>query len=554
MGEPEKLGRYHVVGYLASGGMAEILLGKMLGPSGFERPVVIKRILPHHAKKEAFVDMFLDEARVVARIQHPNVVHVQELGKENDQLFMVMEYLEGESLLSLMRRAVRIGKPVDPMLAAWIVSQACAGLHAAHELCDDQGKPLGLVHRDVSPSNIFITYAGAVKLLDFGIAKFEQRTTDTEAGALKGKFPYMSPEQCHGKILDRRSDIFSLGTVLWETTLGRRLFARDSSFKSMKAITEDVIPSPRSVVPSYPEDLAAVCMKALNRARAERYATAADMQLALIDVTRNHGLAPLPAMALADLMLEFFPERMEQKRELLRRVKSGSQITHVPEPDVDVSVEVPTAFSSVGSLGSSTPMAVESQAMPAPTRRSKAPMIAALVAVMLVAAGAAWWASGDAAPTSAAASGSVRDSVADPDPAPGSVADPADSVADADPDPDPVADPDPDPDPGSEAESESESESVELTLRSSPAAEVLIDGESVGHTPLTLRVDRASVSSRVEFRAPGHVPETRLWVPFRDDALEVELRARRRRADMRDSPMAMEANDDMTGSPFRRFN
>ncbi len=532
VGEPEKLGRYHVVGHLASGGMAEILLGKLLGPSGFERPVVIKRILPHHASKEAFVDMFLDEARVVARIQHPNVVHVQELGKEDDQLFLVMEYLEGESLLSVMRRAVRIGKPVDRLLAAWIVSQACAGLHAAHELCDDEGKPLGLVHRDISPSNIFITYAGAVKLLDFGIAKFDQRTTDTEAGGLKGKFPYMSPEQCNGKVLDRRSDIFSLGTVLWETTVGRRLFARDSSFKSMKAITEDAIPSPKSLVPSYPDDLATVCLKALSRQREERYGTAADMQRALVDLTREHGLAALPAMQLAELMKEFFPERMEQKRELLRRVKSGSQITHVPAPDVDVSVEVPTAFSSVASVGSSTPMSVESQAQPV----SRRPMAIAAVAVLaLLGVGVGWALQGD--------SHSVSRPVSE-----------AESVPEAEAEAEAEADPETETETETETEAEAEAEAegvadVSLALRSAPSAEVFVDGESVGHTPVEVEVERASVSAQIEFRATGYVTETRLWVPFQDGELAVELRRARRRPTMRPTTITQ-----MAGSPFRRFN
>src|SRR5262245_48097918 len=242
MSSPTQIGRYQIVGELATGGMAEILLGKLVGPSGFERPVVIKRILPHLAKRSSFVQMFLDEARVVARIRHPNVVHVHELGKDGDELFMVMEYLDGESLQNVQRRTRKNKERLPLALAAHVVAQVAGGLHAAHELADDAGRPLGLVHRDVSPHNVFITYDGNVKVLDFGIAKFAERATDTEAGQLKGKFPYMSPEQCRGLPLDRRSDVFSLGTVLFELVTGRRLFARDTGLLAMQAVVSDRVP------------------------------------------------------------------------------------------------------------------------------------------------------------------------------------------------------------------------------------------------------------------------------------------------------------------------
>src|SRR5262249_34107635 len=206
---PRTIGRYEVVGELATGGMAEIFLGRLVGPSGFERPVVIKRILRQLSHKESFVAMFLDEARIVAGIRHPNVVQVQELGQDTGELYLVMEYLEGESVASLVRRLVAQGERVDYALAAHVVAEACAGLHAAHEAQN-------LVHRDVSPQNVFITYDGHVKVIDFGIAKTEGRMAQTEAGQVKGKFGYMSPEQCKADPLDRRSDVFALGIVLYE--------------------------------------------------------------------------------------------------------------------------------------------------------------------------------------------------------------------------------------------------------------------------------------------------------------------------------------------------
>src|SRR5262245_24036371 len=203
----QSVGSFEIVGHLATGGMAEILLGRASGPSGFERIAVIKRVLPHLASEPRFAQMFLDEARIAALIRHPNVVQIHELACEGDQLFIVMEYLEGESVAGLLRRLIAQQTRLPPALAAHIVAEACCGLHAAHELVDHSGRPLGVVHRDVSPQNIFVTYDGAVKVLDFGIAVARDRVTKTETGQLKGKFEYMAPEQCLGKALDRRADL-----------------------------------------------------------------------------------------------------------------------------------------------------------------------------------------------------------------------------------------------------------------------------------------------------------------------------------------------------------
>ncbi len=191
--------------------------------------------------------MFVDEARIVAGIRHPNVVAVQELAHEGDELFLVMEYLEGESVGGVARRLVTRGESLRRSLAAFVIAEACAGLHAAHELVDDEGLPRDLVHRDVSPQNVFVTYSGQVKVLDFGVAKAANRNTQTEAGQVKGKFAYMSPEQCLGKPLDRRSDIFGLGIVLWELSTGRRLFKRGSEHLTFKAKGEEIQRHSRSV-------------------------------------------------------------------------------------------------------------------------------------------------------------------------------------------------------------------------------------------------------------------------------------------------------------------
>src|SRR5688572_7190193 len=255
---PKRIGRYDIVGPLASGGMAEILLARIVGPSGFQRPVVIKRILPHLSRQKDFVDMFLDEARIVSVIRHPNVVQVTELGHENEELFLVMEYLEGESTAGLMRRLSSRAEKLEPALAAYIVAEACAGAHAAHEQLDSTGANLGIVHRDLSPHNVFVTYGGAIKILDFGIATAADKIAKTEAGQFKGKLEYASPEQCRGAQLDRRSDIFSLGTILWELTTGFRLFKRGGAMEMLRAICEEPIPRPDTIDPEYPEELAAI--------------------------------------------------------------------------------------------------------------------------------------------------------------------------------------------------------------------------------------------------------------------------------------------------------
>src|SRR5579859_5578064 len=209
---PRRIGRYDVVGLLAIGGMAEVFLGRIQGPNGFQRPVVIKRILPHLSRQKPFVDMFVDEARIVARLHHPNIVQVFEHGCCDGELFLAMEYLEGESLAGVLRRAKVRGTRIAYEVAAHIVAGACAGLHAAHELADPDGVPCELVHRDVSPQNILVTYGGHVKVLDFGVAKVRDRAAArTEAGQLKGKFAYMAPEQTDNRPIDRRADIFSIG-------------------------------------------------------------------------------------------------------------------------------------------------------------------------------------------------------------------------------------------------------------------------------------------------------------------------------------------------------
>ena len=484
------VGRYEILGELATGGMAEILLGRLSGPSGFERVVVIKRILPHLAREPAFVAMFLDEARTVARIHHPNVVQVHELGGDGAgrDLYLVMEYLEGESAAGLLRRLRVAGEMLDPWLAAHVIAESCRGLHAAHELTDGEA-PLDVVHRDVSPQNIFITYAGGVKVLDFGIAKAADRTVRTEAGQVKGKFAYMSPEQCLGKPLDRRTDVFALGAVLHELLTGRRVFKRATEMLTFKAICEQPVPPPSSVLASVPAALDEVCLRALARDREDRYATAADMRRDLLAAMRGLGREDDPEERLARLMHERFAERIEDKQEMLRRARALAQVTSVPSADTDRAVELP----SVDDL----PTAVDVPARPAARR--------------------AWltWAAGGLA--GSLALGAAIALLRRPDP-PAIAAPPAVTATASASLPPAVTAP---------AIAEPAAPSAEVTIHvetTPPGARASIAGRDLGPTPLEARVARGSTPVDLVLRRSGFEPLSTAVTPDVDQRLVLTLR------------------------------
>ncbi|HEY5946730.1 MAG TPA: serine/threonine-protein kinase [Kofleriaceae bacterium] len=376
---PSRIGRHSVVGYIATGGMAELFLGKE--PTG--RPVVIKRILPHLARQTSFVSMFIDEARIGSRAKHPNLVEVYELGQVGIDLFLVMEYLVGENLAGLVRRLTKRQERISYGLCAYIIAEVCDGLHFAHELKDDEsGEPLELVHRDVSPQNVFVTYGGDVKLLDFGVATASQRLTQTASGEVKGKYAYMSPEQCRGEPLDRRSDIFSLGTVLYELTTLRRLFKRPNELQVMRAITEEPIPRPTREMPDYPACLEDICVRALARDPDQRYSTAAEMREDLIKAMQVMATEGDPHEAIASKFARIFSDRMVQKRELLERVRRGGDLGELLAPEVDEQVDVP-----IVSAGESTPLSNVRKTEPVGRRRRRS--YAFLIAFLLASLGGA---------------------------------------------------------------------------------------------------------------------------------------------------------------------
>ncbi|MEO1230006.1 MAG: serine/threonine-protein kinase [Myxococcota bacterium] len=498
MAIPEQLGRYQILGLLGTGGMAEILLARVGGPIGFQRPVVIKRILPHLARQTRFQEMFLDEAKILAGIRHANVVQIHELGRESDELFLVMEYLEGESASALARRLSQHNKLLNFGLSAHLIAETAAGLHAAHELTDLEGRPQKLVHRDVSPANVFVTYGGEVKILDFGIAIAADRTSRTEAGQVKGKYAYMSPEQCLGAPLDRRSDVFSLGTVLYEMSTCRRLFKRSSDMLTLEAIChEDVIP-PSQIVPEYPPELERICLRALAKEASERYRSALDMQRDLIEVARVLNGPKVPEESLGNVMRILFRDRIEEKHDLLKKsvgVATSEQARlgghqdpgggRAERADSESAAELfgRAALEAGTRFGSSaTYQAVERShsvhmALPRPVSH-RAMWAGAFGAAVLILLGTF---------------GLMQlESSAEADEAP--------SAQDA---------------------------QIELQIGSEPAgARVILDGRDVGATPLTIRLERASRSVELRLSLDGYASHAERIRLDRDQRIRLALMPR----------------------------
>jgi serine/threonine-protein kinase len=316
-------GRYLLQYEIASGGMASVYLARSLGAAGFERPIAIKRIHPHLAKKPVFVDMFLDEARLNARIAHPNVCNVFDFGEADGSYFMAMEYLVGQPLSRVLgavaTRQELLSSTRWHALAARILADACQGLHAAHELLDDHGYPLHVVHRDFTPHNVFVTYDGAVKVFDFGVARAEGRLHQTETGMLKGKLAYMSPEQLARAPIDRRLDVWAAGVCLWELLTLRRLFGRRSELETVQAIATEAILEPSKVRTGVPRELDAITMRALDRDVDRRTASARLLARELNQYVSTTGVTTSMS-DVAELMAELFPEERARKLDVVANV------------------------------------------------------------------------------------------------------------------------------------------------------------------------------------------------------------------------------------------
>jgi len=311
-GPGQRLGRYGLLHRIAVGGMAEVYRAWAEGPGDFRKLVAIKRLLPQHALDPQLLRMFLDESRLMARFGHPNLPQVIDVsdGGGVDVPFFVMEHVSGVDLREILRAAGG-ALPVEHIVT--IASGVAAGLHHAHELRADDGRPLDIVHRDVSPSNVLVSFDGSVKVTDFGVAKWLQQKSFTYQGQLKGKFAHMSPEQCRGEALDRRSDVFALGTLLYEMATGRPPFEADTELELLSKIASEEAPWPRRPGGEVPESLGAIIMRALRRDRADRYATAREIQLAVEGWAREEKVVASP-VSLGAYVEALFADRLAELR------------------------------------------------------------------------------------------------------------------------------------------------------------------------------------------------------------------------------------------------
>jgi serine/threonine-protein kinase len=331
---------------IAGGGMATIYLGRLRQASIRQRPIALKVIRHELRHDERFVKMFLDEARILSRLSHPNIAATHGFGDEDDQLYIAMELLVGRPLMDVWDacKARKVSMRLDH--AAWIAARVADALHHAHEAVDESGQPLALVHRDVNPSNVFLTFEGEVKLFDFGLAKAHGRQGKSVEGIVKGKLPYLSPEQIAQLPVDRRSDVYMLGTTLWEMTTMRRLFKRDDDVETLMLVRAGLVPDPRARHATYPDALWEIVRRALARDREDRYATAEELARDLdrfVDASGSAEEMPLLTGAVLDAL---FAGEREARSEWLHRASApppaGARAT-MPPP-------VPVVGATTGSM------------------------------------------------------------------------------------------------------------------------------------------------------------------------------------------------------------
>jgi eukaryotic-like serine/threonine-protein kinase len=323
---PTVLGRYALFDEIASGGMATVHLARLLGSGGFSRTVAIKRLHPHIAKDAEFRNQFLDEARLASRVRHPNVVQTLDVVALEDELFLVMEYVQGESLAQLLRTSKARGQRLPARVVAHVMADALHGLHSAHEAKSDLGEPLGLVHRDMSPQNVLVGLDGTARVLDFGVAKATGRIQTTQGGQLKGKLAYMAPEQIAGAGVTRQTDIFAAAVVLWEALTSRRLFAGGADGEVLhRILSGDPPQAPSRIVPDLPPGLDAIVIRGLERDPSKRFATAHEMAVAIEEAA---GL--IARREVAEWLLGVAGETLARRAELLAEIESTS--AHIARP------------------------------------------------------------------------------------------------------------------------------------------------------------------------------------------------------------------------------
>jgi serine/threonine-protein kinase len=334
--EPRVIGRYALYDEIASGGMATVHLGRLLGSAGFSRTVAIKRLHPQYAKDPDFVTMFVDEARLAARIHHPNVVATLDVVSTDGELFLVMEYVMGESLGRLIPLTRARGERIPPAMVATVMSAVLHGLHAAHEARDEHGVPLGIVHRDVSPQNVLVGVDGTARVLDFGVAKAAGRLQTTREGQLKGKIAYMAPEQIRG-VVDRTTDVYAASVVFWEALTGKRLFQGDSEVDAMRKVLDGHVERPSTLAPDISPALEQIVLRGLDLDPARRFQTAGEMALAVEDAVPMVGRSKIGRWVEETAM-----QRLAVRTERLAAMESNSAI-RAPRLPAPASGTVPQA-------------------------------------------------------------------------------------------------------------------------------------------------------------------------------------------------------------------
>ena len=361
------LGRYTLFDKIASGGMAAVYFGRLVGAAGFTRTVAIKRLHPHLTEEHDFVSMLIDEARLSARVRHPNVVQVLDVIETDSDLCLVMEYVHGESLAKLLRAARDRNARTPLPIASAVMTGVLLGLHAAHEATSDRGEPLNIVHRDVSPQNILVGTDGVARVIDFGVAKAANRLHTTRDGALKGKFAYMAPEQLMGTV-SNRTDIYAAAVVFWETLVGRRLFIAEEQVDVFAQITTGKVVAPSHHVPEIPPELDAVVMRALAVDPSARFATAREMADALMRV-----VPPAQSTEVGAWVTEVATESLSKRLVQLSGIESRSSGTELPTDNDSQIVSHVEAHDDDVKTVASQPSSISVEAPRGPSMRPRQP-------------------------------------------------------------------------------------------------------------------------------------------------------------------------------------
>jgi serine/threonine-protein kinase len=534
-GRGQTLGKYELIAEIARGGMGIVYLAAAQGPGGFTKLVVVKELKPDFAEEPTFLTMFLDEARLAARLSHPNIVQTNEVGNDGDRYFMAMDYLDGRGLDRVRRRTRSTGRGLSRSLELRVICEVLAGLEYAHTLADFDGTPLDIVHRDVSPQNVFITFDGQVKLLDFGIAKARDSMHETHAGVLKGKIAYMAPEQARGQRVDARADVFSAGVLLWEALAGRRIGEGKNDQEILWALASRDLPRVSTVRPEVPRELDELCARAMAWDRDARYPSAAALREDLEAYLAR--TAPITARDLAACVSELFAEDRAKTSALieqhLARARGGATSAEVPVLETGSlrghtpSNESATSGASGAAVPAPSPAPAPSYAAwqpapsdasggpapapPAPRRGSRAAAIVVSAAAVLGVAAAAIIATSGGSPGSG-----DRPRAADPA-ATAAAAPSAPGAAAPAPAPAPAR-------PAAASAPTAVAALAEIAVVVTPAsAGVTIDGAEMTGNPARARFPADGATRTVRASAPGHQPKVKAVTFDRDVLLELTL-------------------------------